>query len=244
MLRFRTASRVLALALALLPVNGHAERLRELYELALANNPAYKAREFGVDQARAQRSLARSALLPQVSVFGSYSENYYDDDLVGDTDYSSERSGLQARQALFDMSNYLRLESSRDVVAQREEERDAARMALAGMVVDRYLAVLQATDEVGYLQSDKEATLSQLQRLRIMQDRQLAIQPTKLQEFMAKVRDVFDRAANSGEQPALLVSPHLRPHIRAIVERFRPSTPVLSQTEVHPRARIRTVGTV
>jgi flagellar biosynthesis protein FlhA len=76
------------------------------------------------------------------------------------------------------------------------------------------------------------------------EDRQLAIQPTKLQEFMAKVRDVFDRAAAMGEQPALLVSPHLRPHIRAIVERFRPSTPVLSQTEVHARARIRTVGTI
>jgi flagellar biosynthesis protein FlhA len=76
------------------------------------------------------------------------------------------------------------------------------------------------------------------------EERQLAIQPTKLQEFMAKVRDVFDRAATMGEQPALLVSPQLRPHIRAIVERFRPSTPVLSQTEVHPRARIRTVGTI
>ncbi|WP_439576323.1 flagellar biosynthesis protein FlhA [Elioraea sp.] len=76
------------------------------------------------------------------------------------------------------------------------------------------------------------------------EDRQLAIQPTKLQEFMAKVRDVFDRAATMGEQPALLVSPHLRPHLRAIVERFRPSTPVLSQTEVHARARIRTVGTI
>ncbi len=76
------------------------------------------------------------------------------------------------------------------------------------------------------------------------EDRQLAIQPTKLQEFMAKVRDVFDRAATMGEQAALLVSPPLRPHIRAIVERFRPSTPVLSQTEVHARARIRTVGTI
>lgn len=76
------------------------------------------------------------------------------------------------------------------------------------------------------------------------EDRQLAIQPTRLQEFMAKVREVFDRAATMGEQPALLVSPHLRPHLRAIVERFRPSTPVLSQTEVHARARIRTVGTI
>jgi flagellar biosynthesis protein FlhA len=76
------------------------------------------------------------------------------------------------------------------------------------------------------------------------EDRQLVMQPTRLQEFMAKVREVFDRAATMGEQPALLVSPNLRPHIRAIIERFRPSTPVLSQTEVHPRARIRTVGTI
>jgi flagellar biosynthesis protein FlhA len=76
------------------------------------------------------------------------------------------------------------------------------------------------------------------------EDRQLAMQPSKLQEFMAKMREVFDRAATMGEQPALLVSPPLRPHIRAIVERFRPATPVLSQTEVHPRARIRTVGTI
>lgn len=76
------------------------------------------------------------------------------------------------------------------------------------------------------------------------EDRQLAMQPSKLQEFMNRLREVFDRAAALGEQPALLVSPGLRPHIRAVVERFRPATPVLSQAEVHPRARIRTVGTI
>jgi flagellar biosynthesis protein FlhA len=32
--------------------------------------------------------------------------------------------------------------------------------------------------------------------------------------------------------------------VRAIVERFRPSTAVLAHTEIHPRARIRTVGTL
>jgi flagellar biosynthesis protein FlhA len=28
------------------------------------------------------------------------------------------------------------------------------------------------------------------------------------------------------------------------MERIRPSTPVLAQAEIHPRARIRTVGTI
>ncbi len=61
---------------------------------------------------------------------------------------------------------------------------------------------------------------------------------------MVKLRDAFDRAAATGEAPVLLVSPQLRAHVRAIVERFRPSTVVLSQAEIFARARIRTVGQV
>jgi flagellar biosynthesis protein FlhA len=76
------------------------------------------------------------------------------------------------------------------------------------------------------------------------EDRQLAMAPSKLSEFMTKLRDAFDRAAATGEAPVLLVSPGLRAHIRAIVERFRPATVVLSQAEIFPRARIRTVGQV
>jgi flagellar biosynthesis protein FlhA len=30
--------------------------------------------------------------------------------------------------------------------------------------------------------------------------------------------------------------------VRGIVERFRAQTPVLSQAEIHPRARLKTVG--
>lgn len=76
------------------------------------------------------------------------------------------------------------------------------------------------------------------------EDRQLAMAPSKLSEFMTRLRDAFDRAAAAGEAPVLLVSPPLRAHVRAIVERFRPSTVVLSQAEIFPRARIRTVGQI
>ncbi len=75
-------------------------------------------------------------------------------------------------------------------------------------------------------------------------DRQLAMAPSKLQEFMQRLRNVFDTAAAQGEAPVLLTSGAIRFHVRAIVERIRPTTSVLAQTEIFPRARIRTVGTI
>ena len=38
--------------------------------------------------------------------------------------------------------------------------------------------------------------------------------------------------------------PAIRPFVRGIVERFRAQTPVISQTEIHPRARLKTVGSI
>jgi flagellar biosynthesis protein FlhA len=45
-----------------------------------------------------------------------------------------------------------------------------------------------------------------------------------------------------GETPVLLTSPAIRPYVRSIIERFRPATVVMSQNEVHPKARIKTLG--
>lgn len=76
------------------------------------------------------------------------------------------------------------------------------------------------------------------------EDRQLAIAPSRLGEFMQRFRAVFEAATAAGEAPVLLCSGPIRSHVRAIVERLRPATPVLAQTEIFPRARIRTVGTI
>ncbi len=47
-----------------------------------------------------------------------------------------------------------------------------------------------------------------------------------------------------GETPALVTSAGIRPFVRGIVERFRAQTPVLSQAEIHPRTRLKTVGSI
>ncbi|TBW37438.1 flagellar biosynthesis protein FlhA [Siculibacillus lacustris] len=72
----------------------------------------------------------------------------------------------------------------------------------------------------------------------------LAMAPSKLGEFVSTVREAFDDAARMGEIPVLLTSPGTRTHVRAIVERFRPHTVVMSQAEVHPRVRLKTVGSI
>jgi len=75
-------------------------------------------------------------------------------------------------------------------------------------------------------------------------DKQLSMPPSKLQEFINALRTVFERQAMMGETPVLLTSPAIRPYVRSIVDRFRPMTVVMSQNEVHPKARIKTVGQV
>jgi flagellar biosynthesis protein FlhA len=76
------------------------------------------------------------------------------------------------------------------------------------------------------------------------EERSLAMQPSKLSEFMATVRDAFERAAREGEAPVLVTSASIRPFVRSLVERFRAQTTVLSQAEIHPRAKLKTVGSV
>ena len=76
------------------------------------------------------------------------------------------------------------------------------------------------------------------------EDRSLAMQPSKLSEFMTAVRNAFEQAAREGEAPVLVTSAAIRPFVRSLVERFRSQTTVLSQAEIHPRARLKTVGSV
>ena len=76
------------------------------------------------------------------------------------------------------------------------------------------------------------------------EDRQLAMAPTQLQSFINAVREAYDKFIAVGETPVLLTSPSIRPFVRSVVERFRPSTIVMSQNEIHPKARIKTLGQV
>ena len=75
-------------------------------------------------------------------------------------------------------------------------------------------------------------------------NRHLAMAPSRLQQFIGAIQQGYERAAQMGELPVLITSPGIRPHVRSIIERFRPQTVVMSQNEVHPRIRLKTVGSI
>ncbi|WP_428487338.1 flagellar biosynthesis protein FlhA [Rhodopila sp.] len=76
------------------------------------------------------------------------------------------------------------------------------------------------------------------------EDRQLALSQSRLHEFIDRVRSVIDAAVQDGDTPVLLTSAGIRYHVHAVVDRIRSNTPVLAQTEIHRRARIKVVGTI
>ena len=76
------------------------------------------------------------------------------------------------------------------------------------------------------------------------ESKQLAMQPSKLSDFVMQVRDRFEQAARTGEMPILVTSQAMRPHVRAIVERCRPSTPVIGQAEIFSRMKLKTVASL
>jgi flagellar biosynthesis protein FlhA len=76
------------------------------------------------------------------------------------------------------------------------------------------------------------------------EEKQLALAPSRLQDFIKGVREGFERAALNGDAAVLLTSPVIRPYVRSLIERFRGQTVVMSQNEIHPRARLKTVGQI
>ena len=73
-------------------------------------------------------------------------------------------------------------------------------------------------------------------------ERQLAIAPSRLQEFMQKMKSAIEAVPT--ENPAIVCTALIRPHVRMLVERSQPSTPVLAQQEIYSKARVRSVGTI
>ena len=181
---------ILAILISLAPLSANAGLLLKLYQQALDTNPTLLGKTYAIDRANAQKDQAFSRLLPQVSATGSYSLNRFNQQTNGTqidgsaVNYDGLRGTVMARQALFDLPSYMRYQGAKAAAEQTEQELEAYRMELAGEVLDRYLQVLEASDQITYVISEKEATNSQIEQLREMQQRQ-----------MAKITDLYEAEA-------------------------------------------------
>lgn len=99
------------------------------------------------------------------------------------------------------------------------------------------------TTPIVTLSSQWETELSQ-SILGDEEDRQLAMAPSRLKEFVAEALSKLEDAAQTGHSAAIVTSANARPFVRSVLERVRPQTMVISQNEIHHLARLTNLGQV
>jgi outer membrane protein len=168
----------LVLTLALATQGLRADTLREIYELALENDAQLKAEEAQYLANLETEKLARSALLPQVganytrggSDFDTSAESF---DVSGgitttqtetNRDVNTEAFQVSLNQALFDLPAWFSFQSGKEITKQAEATFAANQQNLIVRVVDAYLAVLRAQDNLAAAQAQERAFERQLEQ--------------------------------------------------------------------------------
>ncbi|MFB9915925.1 flagellar biosynthesis protein FlhA [Gluconobacter kanchanaburiensis] len=76
------------------------------------------------------------------------------------------------------------------------------------------------------------------------ENKQINLPPSKMNEFVSRMRVCIDNSLKQGETPVIVVSGSIRLPIRKIIERVQSSIPVVSQEEIFSRSKIRTLSLI
>ena len=152
--------------------------LLEVYEIARETDPTLAMARYQVDGAEAQRDVTRGQMFPQLSLYGDWSENKvrYEGTSINQIpsqEYPGERYGLQLRAPLFNMRSWKEYERRSALVAQSREKLSLAESDLLGAVVEVYLNVLLADENLTQLQSEFDALEAELELAEALYSRSL-----------------------------------------------------------------------
>ena len=152
--------------------------LESIYTLAVDQAPSLAIARYRSQAAKEQSAEARGAVLPQLSLFGEWSENTlrYDGSLESfydDQDYPGERYGFQARQTLFNMSQFREVQRRDALFDRSESDLAQAEIELLAQVTDAYITVLVADNTVSQFQVESEALEKQLAEAQALYSRAL-----------------------------------------------------------------------
>lgn len=179
----------LAAALSLLAIYlsaacAQADSLRDIYELALENDAQLKAEEATYLARRETENLGRSALLPQLSTSYSYQNSDTDSEaLIADfsqlgpgderiplidtksnRDVDTDGYVVSLNQTLFDLSAWFSFQSGKEVTKEAEATFAANQQNLIVRVVEAYLLVLRAQDNLVSSRAQERAFERQLEQ--------------------------------------------------------------------------------
>jgi len=168
-----------SLALFLSCVSLQADSLRDIYELALENDAQLKAEEAVYLARRETENLSRSALLPQVSTAYSYEHADGDTSALGPIfdengitiapffqNRNTDTDGyvVSLNQSLFDLSAWFSFQSGKEVTKEAQATFASNQQNLIVRVVEAYLLVLRAQDNLAASQAQERAFERQLEQ--------------------------------------------------------------------------------
>ncbi len=78
----------------------------------------------------------------------------------------------------------------------------------------------------------------------VVEENRLSIAPSKLQEFVTSCKTIFDKFAMQGELPVLVTSQYVRPYVKSVIDKFKAAINVISHSEIHPKANVKTLGQI
>ena len=174
----RSGVALIALAFSISSASLHAESLRDIYELALENDAQLKAEEAQYLAGLESEKLSLSRLLPQINANYDYTDTDQDVegegfDFTGDvtvietftnTDVSRDGYQVSLNQALFDLPAWFGFQSGKELTKQAEATFAANQQNLVVRVVEAYLLVLRAQDNLSASSAQERAFERQLEQ--------------------------------------------------------------------------------
>jgi outer membrane protein len=144
-----------------------ADDLLSVYQQALDADPAFRAADAAHLAALEVRPQSRAALLPKLSLSGSYSRERFDPRTIGQRSYATNQNySLGLSQPVFRMDRFIQLEQADSRIAQADAEYTVAQQDLAIRVATTYFTLLGAQDNLTFVRADKLALTRTLDQAR------------------------------------------------------------------------------
>jgi outer membrane protein len=161
--------KLIVLTSALLATQANAADLNQIYQQALANDAELSAAKAQRDADGYQVGLARAALLPQVSVSYSQTENDVETEasaFSSETEYTTETSNLNATvsQTLFNLSSWYNYQAAAAGGEVAELQYTLAEQQLILRTAEAYFNVLRAQENLETAQAEEKAVKRQLEQ--------------------------------------------------------------------------------
>jgi outer membrane protein len=177
-------------------VDSYAEDLLSIYQQALDSAPKIKSAQLQIQIAQAQKGQALGEMLPQVNGSANWSLNDQRREIqtrnalgqivngIDRSNYGGKRYTISLNQTLLDFAKFWNWKRAQKVEDQTNAENADTLNKLIYEVVDRYFSVLEADDQLYFVQTETQATKKRLEQTQKQYAKQL-VKVTDLYEVEA-----------------------------------------------------------